>query len=138
MSRNNNKLQLPLLTNSLGGIDINSNRVYKSINKEQRNIHLGITNFNSKLNELRKNKVIENKLKKFNPSVFGIFKSYLEYQTLNKNLSIFTSDTFKPGKSLSNIRTSYLPERNEVSSPLFRFKNDTQKKNNDSSTFPFI
>jgi hypothetical protein len=137
MSRNN-KFQIPSLTISLGGTDINSNRAYKSSNKYLRNIHLGITNFNSKQYEKRKNQVIENKLKKIKPSIFGICNSYLEYQTLNKNLSIFTADSFKPGKSLNNLRTSYIPDRNEVSRSLFRVKNETQKKNNDSSTFAFI
>lgn len=71
--RKNIKSELPLLTNSLIGRDININRVNKSSNKELRNIQIGMMNFNSKKYEIRKNKVKENKMMKFNPSNFGNF-----------------------------------------------------------------
>lgn len=73
MSRNNNILNLPLLTNSLCLVDFNSNKSNKSYNKEIKNVQIGITNFNSKQNEIKKNKVMENKIKRFNPSIFGIY-----------------------------------------------------------------
>lgn len=73
MSRNN-KFQLPLLTNSLSGSELKSKRHSKTHNKEIKNIHIGITNFNSKQHQMRLKKVKENKLRTKNPSKFGKFK----------------------------------------------------------------
>jgi hypothetical protein len=63
MSRND-KLELPaLLQNSI------SNQNFKTIQHSNmsshypKNMQLGMRNFNSKLNEIRKEKVIENRLK---------------------------------------------------------------------------
>ena len=70
MSRN--KVELPALdvTKSVSNFKTNQ-RLDKSQIKEHKNIHIGITNFNSKLYKMKKENVMRNKKKKSKPMCFG-------------------------------------------------------------------
>ena len=73
MSRNL-KLELPLLQNSMSHNNFKFNYVGEKKEKKRentQNVHIGITNFNSKLYEKKKIKVSENKIKNLDLLKFG-------------------------------------------------------------------
>ena len=68
-------IDLPYIQNSITHNNIKT--VYVGQKKEKKreimqNVHIGMTNFNSKLYEKRKSRVSENKQKNLNPFNFGI------------------------------------------------------------------
>ena len=70
MSRN--KVSLPTLDVTKSGTTIKTINTNKTRNiSDYRNIHIGINNFNSKLNQIKMEKVLRNKAKKLKPLVFG-------------------------------------------------------------------